>query len=108
AGSPEGGETAPAGGRTAQEQAVMIKYGLLAGCAVVAVVVIIVLFKVLFSGSSAKPAQAAQAPAAVVQAEVAQTVTLTAVDATRVKIVQELDGAVLFNGSLARGETKTL
>ncbi len=38
----------------------------------------------------------------------AGTLTLTASDATRVKVVQDLDGAVLFNGALARGETKSL
>ncbi|MES1194960.1 MAG: helix-turn-helix domain-containing protein, partial [Opitutus sp.] len=83
ASSPEGGEAAPAGGRSAQEQAVMIKYGLLAGVAVIAVVIIILLFKVLFSGSTAKTSST-QGPAPTVQAEVAQTLTLTAIDATRV------------------------
>ena len=108
ASSPEADEATPAGGRSAQEQAVMLKYGLLAGGAVIAVVIIILLFKVLFSGSTAKPAQTAQTPAATVQAEAAQTLTLTAIDATRVKVVQDLDGAVLFNGALARAESKSI
>jgi cytoskeletal protein RodZ len=108
AGSPEGGEAAPAGDRTAQDQAVMLKFALLGGSALLAVIAIIVLFKVLFSGSPAKPAQTAQGPAPTVQAEAAQTLTLTAIDATRVKVVQDLDGKVLFNGSLVRGETKSL
>jgi len=42
-----------------------------------------------------------------VQADPAQTLTLTAIEATRVKVVQDLDGASLFNGALARGEAKT-
>jgi cytoskeleton protein RodZ len=107
AGSPEGAEAAPASGRTAQEQAVMLKYGLLAGGAVIAVVIIILLFKVLFSGSAAKTSST-QNPAPTVQAVAAQTLTLTAVEATRVKVVQSLDGIVLFNGSLARGEAKSI
>jgi cytoskeleton protein RodZ len=103
----EGGEAAPAGGRTDQEKAVMLKFGLLGGGALVAVIVIILLVKVLFSGSPAKPAQTAQNTTPTVQAEAAQTVTLTALDATRVKIVQDLTETVIFNGALTRGETKT-
>ncbi len=103
--NPEGGEAVPAAGRSAQDQALMLKYGLLVGGAVVALVVIILLINVLFTRSPAKPAQG---PASTVQAEAAQTLTLTAIDATRVKVVQDLDGKVLFNGSLVRGETKSI
>jgi cytoskeleton protein RodZ len=105
--SPEAGEAAPAGGRSAQDQAVMLKFALLGGGALVAIIVIILLINVLFTRSPAK-SSTAQGPTATVQADAAQTLTLTAVDATRVKVVQELDGAVLFNGALARGETKPL
>ena len=85
----------------------MLKFALLGGGALVAVIVIILLFKVLFGGSPAKPTPTAQGSTATVQAEAAQTLTLTAIDATRVKVVQDLDGAILFNGSLARAETKS-
>jgi transcriptional regulator with XRE-family HTH domain len=105
--APESAEPAVAGGRSAQEQALLLKYGLLAGGALVAVIVIILLFKVLFSGSTTKPAPSAQGPTSTVLAEAAQTLTLTAIDATRVKIVQDLTDTVIFNGSLTRGETKT-
>ena len=104
---PETGPTAPAG-RSDQDQAVMLKFALLGGGALVAVIVVIVLFRVLFSTAPAKPAQTAQGPAPTVQAEAAQTLTLTAIDATRVKVVQDLDGAVLFNGALAKSESKSL
>ncbi len=102
----ESGEAVPAG-RSAQDQALMLKFGLLGGAAIVAIVIIILLINVLFSHSAGKPAQAAQ-PTTTVQAEAAQTLTLTATDATRVKVVQDLDGAVLFNSALARGETKSI
>jgi cytoskeleton protein RodZ len=101
----EGGEAAPAG-RSAQDQALMLKFGLLGGGAIVAIVIIILLINVLFSHSAAKPAQSAQQTT--VQAEAVQTLTFTAIDATRVKVVQDLDGAVLFNSALARGEAKSL
>lgn len=104
---PEAGDAAPTS-RSAQDQAVMLKFALLGGGALVAVIVIIVLFRVLFSGPAAKPAQAAQSPAPTVQAEAVQTLTLTAIDATRVKVVQDLDGAVLFNGALAKAESKSI
>jgi len=106
--NPEAGEAASPADRAAQDQALMLKYGLLGGGALVAVIVIILLFKVLFSGSPAKPAPVASNPAPTMQAEAAQTLTLTAIDATRVKVVQDLDGKVLFNGSLVRGETKSI
>ncbi len=106
--SPEAGEAAPAGGRSAQDQAVMLKFALLGGGALVAIIVIILLINVLFTRSPAKSSAATQGPTATVQAEAAQTLTLTAVEATRVKVVQDLDGAVLFNGALARGETKPI
>ena len=86
----------------------MLKYGLLLGGAVVAIVVVILLINVLFSRSPAKSSNSTQGPMATVQAEVAQTLTLTATDATRIKVVQDLDGTVLFNGALARGESKSL
>jgi cytoskeleton protein RodZ len=103
----ETGDAAPAG-RSAQEQALMIKFGLLAGGAVIIIVIIILLVNVLFSRSPAKTAQAAQPPTATVQAEPSQTLTLIASDSTRVKVVQDLDGVVLFNGSLTRGESKSV
>ncbi len=104
----ETGEAVPAG-RTPQEQAILIKFGLLALGAIIAIVLIILLVNVLFSRSSTRAAQAAPpAATATVQAEQAQTLTLTATDATRVKVVQDLDGALLFNGTLGRGESKSL
>ncbi|HTL66784.1 MAG TPA: RodZ domain-containing protein [Lacunisphaera sp.] len=105
--STEAVETTPAG-RSAQERALMLKFGLLAGGGIVVVVLIILLANVLFFHTPAKSAASAQPAAATVQPEASQTLTLTAIDTTRVKVVQDLDGAVLFNGSLARGESKTV
>lgn len=99
------------GNRGAQDQALLLKFGLLGGGAIVVVVIIILLFKVIFSGPSSKPTASNQpAPTqqtAVAQSEPPQTLTLTATDATRVKVVQDSDGTVLFNAGLARGETKS-
>ena len=106
----EPAEPAPAN-RSTQDQAMLLKFGLLGGGAVVLVVIIILLFKVIFSGSPAKPSQTAQQAAqqsTVAPADPAQTLTFTATDPTRVKVVQDSDGTVLFNGALARGESKSL
>jgi len=103
----EAGEAA-ANGRSAQDQAVMLKFGLLIGGAVVAIIVIILLINVLFFRAPARPAATATGPAPTVQADAAQTLTLTAIEATRVKVVQDLDGKVLFNDALARGEGKSV
>jgi cytoskeleton protein RodZ len=103
----EGGEAASTGARSGPDQAMLLKFGLLGGLALVAIVVIILLLNVLFSRSPAKPVQQAAQPPATVQADPAQTLTLTAIEATRVKVVQDLDGTSLFNGALARGETRS-
>jgi len=106
----DAGEPAATGGRPAPDQAVLLKFGLLGGGALLIVVIIILLINVLFKSSSAKSAQqVAQPPAATVQADPVQTLTLTAIEPTRVKVVQDLDGAVLLNNvALARGEAKTI
>ena len=107
--TPGADDAAQAGGRSEQDKAVMLKFGLLGGGALVAVIVIILLVKLLFSGSPKTTSQTAQGPVAAVQAEAAQTLTLTAVEATRVKVVQELDGKVLLdNVALARGESRSV
>lgn len=106
---PEEAAPTAADSRAAREKAMLIKFGLLAGGAVVAITVIILLINVLFRSAPAKPVEQApaQPSAPTVQAEPAQTLTLTAVEATRVKVVQDLDGATLFNGGMAKGETKS-
>ena len=106
--APETGEASPAT-RSAQDQAMLLKFGLLGGGAIAAIVLIILLINVLFSRSTAKSGSpAAQQAVPAIQAEAAQTLTLTATEATRVKVVQDLDGAVLFNGALGRGESKSV
>lgn len=102
-------ETAGGNDRSARDQAMKLKLGLLGGGAILLIVVVILLIN-LFSHSPAKPASsvAQTPPAPAVQAETAQTLVLTAVEATRVKVVQDLDKAEIFNGSLARGESKSL
>ena len=104
----EGGGESANGSRTAQDQAVMLKFGLLIGGAIVAIVVVILLINVLFFRAPTRPAAQAAGPATTVQADAAQTLTLTATEATRVKVVQDLDGKVLFNDALARGESKSV
>jgi cytoskeletal protein RodZ len=100
----EGKANVPAS-RSSQEQALMLKFGLLGGGAIVAIIAIILLIKVLFPSA---PVKITPPLAATIQAETAQTLTLTATEATRVKIVQDLDGTVLLNAALARGESKSV
>ena len=102
-------EPAATGGRSTRDQAMLLKFGLLGGGAVVVLVVIILLANALFSRSAAKATTATPPPAAqTVQADGSQTLVLTAIEATRVKVVQDLDNTKLFDGALARGESKTL
>jgi cytoskeleton protein RodZ len=103
--SSETGEKVGSG--PANDKAMLIKFGLLGGGALLAIVIIILLINVLSGSKPAKPAPAEQSQAPTVQADPAQTLVLTAVEATRVKVVQELDGATLFNGGLVKGEAKS-
>ncbi len=112
---PAPGETpGPASGRSAQDQAVMLKFLLLGGGALVAVVVLILLLKVIFGGgapaktaSSAVPEQpAATQPATTREA----TFTITIVEPTRIKVAYSDGSTVFLDGRypLNRGETRTI
>ena len=100
-------ETAP---RVQVDPSILLKYGVLGGGALIAVLLIILVINLLSSSSDAptRAGGSASSGTPAVQADPTQTLTLTGVDATRVKVVQDLDGRVLFNGSLARGETRSI
>lgn len=109
--SSNSGSASPTAARPAVDQAMLLKYGLLGGGAIVAIVVIILLINVLTSRSSTKAQPTAQ-PQATTQpvaqpVDASQTLTFTGIATTRLKIVQESDGKVLFNASLAGGETRS-
>lgn len=102
-------DTPAAESRPQLDQAVLLKYGVLGGGALIAVLLIILVINLLSSRSDT-PSRSSGGSGATsgVQADAAQTLTLTASETTRVKVVQEFDGKVLFNGSLARGETRSV
>ena len=105
----ESGE-APVGKRSSVDQAMLFKYGLMGGGAIV-VIGLIALVVSFFSGSD-KPKTAATAPSAQTAAvqsptDSAQNLTFTATDTTRLKIVQDADKKPIFDGALARGEQRT-
>lgn len=85
-------------GRPPIDPALLFKGGV-AVVALILVVAIIFGIKAISSG----PAK----PATEIKAAAQQTITLTARDAVRVKLVQELDGAELFQGTMIKGETHT-
>ena len=90
---------ASAGAGTAPiDPALLIKGGI-AVVALVFVVAIIFGIRAISSG----PAK----PTAEIKATAQQTITLIARDTVRVKLVQELDGAELFQGPLIKGEPRT-
>jgi cytoskeleton protein RodZ len=95
---------------------VLLKYAMLGGGALVLIVIILLIVN-LFSGNSEprttapKQAAAEQASAqpgtsAASAANTVQMLTLTALDQTRVKIVQDSDKAIIYEGALARGESR--
>jgi cytoskeletal protein RodZ len=109
----EGGVEAPAVGRSAQDQAVMLKFGLLIGGAIVAIIVIILLINVLFFRAPAQSA-ATMDQASVQMVRPANsseaTFTVTAVDSTRVKVAYFDNSNVFLDGKfpMNRGEMKTI
>jgi cytoskeletal protein RodZ len=98
---------APAGNRGggSTDQSAVIKIGLL---------IIFLLIKVLFGDSTpARPTPSSSSEPAVATApvDVAQTLTFTALEPTRVKVVQEADGAVLISDKtqpFTRNETRSI
>lgn len=102
----EANEPAPANRKGGMDQAVLLKFGLLGGGAVIVVLIVVLLVKVLFTGSSPKPSPSTQSNA-VAQNEPTQALTITATDNTRVKLVQDRDEKIVFDGTLNRGESKT-
>lgn len=99
------------GKRSSIDQAMLIKYGLIAGGAVALVALIVLVISFFSSGSSAAktPANTTTAQTAITQppADTSQTLTFTATEVTRIKIVQDSDKRALFDGALARGETRS-
>ena len=85
-------------GTTPIDPALLIKGGI-AVVALIFVVAIIFGIRTISSG----PAK----PAMEIKAAAQQTITLIARDTVRVKLVQELDGAELFQGTLIKGESRT-
>jgi cytoskeletal protein RodZ len=106
--SQEAGEAAPAS-RTAQDQALMLKFGLLGGGAIIVIVIIILLINVMFSRSTSKSSAAAQTTAQVAPSREA-TFTITVVDSTRVKVAYLDDSNVFLDGKfpMNRGEMKII
>jgi cytoskeletal protein RodZ len=106
-------ESGEAGARPPMDQALMLKYGLFGGGAIVAVVIIFLLISIFTSRSGNKnaaqtPAQTAAQPAATAPADNSQTLTFSATEATRIKIVQDsADKKVVFDGTLTAGETRS-
>lgn len=112
-GDPGGGSRAAEQGEHAEpasaarpqlDQLMLMKFALLGLAALVVVLVILLVVKMLFSDSE-RPPQAQ--PSVSAQAVPSQTLTFTASDPTRLKIVRELDGAIVFDGTLARGQSRS-
>lgn len=94
---------------------VMLKYLVFGGGAVVVLLLVLIAVNLFSGGTPARPAPksgatetAGPARPAEPPATSAQVVTLTALDNTRVKIVRVADESVLFDGALARGESRSI
>jgi hypothetical protein len=90
-----------------------VKIGAIIVAGVIAVLVIVLLIKwIVGSASSSNPAASgASAPAAVETPSAVgqlETIRLIALDNVRVKIMQVSDGVELFDGPLARGESREI
>ncbi|MDP2137375.1 MAG: helix-turn-helix domain-containing protein [Candidatus Didemnitutus sp.] len=114
-----GGDSAeadsPAPTTTGGLDPVMLKNLLLGGGAVVLILIIVLVINSLTSSSdtrgASKEAAKDAAPAhssVAAQNLTAQTVTFTALDRTRIKIVRDDDKSIIYDGTFARGETRSI
>ncbi len=91
------------------QQVTYIKIGGIVVAAIVAVLLIVWLVQAIVRSASSGPSPE---PAAAVQTEESgpalETITLLALDTVRVKVTQSSDGRELFDGPLARGETRQI
>lgn len=90
---------ASGGGAPALDPALLIKVAILIILGVLLIFALFFGIRALSSGSSRAPSD--------IRAVAEQTITLTARDTVRIKLVQELDGAEIFQGTLIKGESKT-
>ncbi len=94
---------------------VMLKYLVFGGGAIVVLLLVLIAVNLFSGGTPARPATkssgaaetSAPTRAAEPAAPAAQVITLTALDNTRVKIVRVADESVVFDGALARGESRS-
>lgn len=111
ASSDEAAKAAANGGQI--NHALLIKYGVIGGGALVLLIIILVLVNVFTSHPPAKPVSPPQTqaqnttPPTTQPPDSAQTLTFTATETTRIKVVQDADKRLLFDGALTRGETKS-
>lgn len=96
---------------------VLLKYLVLGGGAIVLLLLVLIAVNLFSSDAPARPAAkgpgtpeatAPARPGGDGGASAAQVVTLTALDSTRVKVVRVADESVVFDGALARGESRTI
>lgn len=97
------------GGGPASDKAMLIKFGLLGGGALVVIVIIILLINVLFTGKPAKPAEPApETPATQIANAKANVLTVIARGPVRVKVARVANAEVLLDGlvTLNAGESR--
>lgn len=84
----------------------LVRIGLVAGGAILALVLLFWVVSLI----TTSPSTAGASPAGTTQTTTAdaETITLIALDNVSVKVVQASDNAVLFNGDLVRGETRAI
>lgn len=80
---------------------VVLKYSLIGGGAIVLIVIIGLLISLFTSSESTRT------PQPQVASLPAQTVTFTALEDTRIKIVRDVDKSIVYEGALARGQTRS-
>lgn len=90
---------------TGVDRAQLIKIGVVVACALVALLILFLTIRAVLTPSTHDaPRTGTTLPAP----PATEIVTLVAIDNVSVKVVQESDGTVLFQGDLARGETRTI
>jgi cytoskeletal protein RodZ len=90
-----------------RDRANLIRIGLVAGGAILALVLLVWVIRFLTTSPTTATGTTTTGTTATTAGE-SESITLIALDNVSVKVVQASDNAVLFNGDLVRGETRTI
>lgn len=100
-------DSASTAGRAAGLDPLLLKYGLIGGGALGVILLVVLLVNLFTPATPAKKSAGSAASLTAESTAPAATLTFTALDTVRIKLAHQSDGREIFQGTLARGETRS-